>query len=65
MDRIEYLAKNELYENYSCVNSWFAAMKNRASYHKAVHTFEDRMWGPLKSVDDYPDEDKAKCSWGY
>lgn len=54
MDRIEYLEREELWDDLPAVASWFKAVKERPSYSQAVHPFDYRMWGPKKSIEDYP-----------
>jgi len=65
MDRVEYLAKPELYEDFPRLNAWYTKIKTRAAFQKGVHTFGDRMWGPLKTVADYPFAEQPKFTWGY
>jgi glutathione S-transferase len=65
MDRIEYLDKSAMYEKHPLVDEWFKAIKQRDSYQSGVHSFSDRMWGPLKSPQDHPYKEESKHVWGY
>jgi glutathione S-transferase len=60
IDRIEYLDKSVTYEKHPLVDEWFDAIKQRDSYRNGVHSFSDRMWGPLKSPQDYPYKEESK-----
>jgi glutathione S-transferase len=50
LDRIEYLAKEHLWDGLPRVARWYARVKERPSFRKAAPSFDDRMWGPKKPV---------------
>jgi glutathione S-transferase len=53
-DRIEYLNLENLWEGLPAVTQWYDKIRERDSYLESVHPFEYRMWGPKKSIEDYP-----------
>lgn len=50
LDRIEYLAKEYLWDGLPNVGGWYSRVKSRPSFEKAAPPFEDRMWGPKKPI---------------
>ena len=56
-DRVEILDREHLWENLPGVTAWFDRLKERPSYRRGVHPWAYRMWGPRKSVADYPFDD--------
>jgi glutathione S-transferase len=50
-DRIEWLDREFLWKGLPKVSAWYARIKERPSFKKAAPTYEDRMWGPKKPVE--------------
>lgn len=56
-DRVEFLDREHLWGDLPAVSRWFSDLKDRPSYKQGVHPFSYRMWGPRKSVAEYPFDD--------
>jgi glutathione S-transferase len=50
-DRIEWLDREFLWKGLPNVDTWYRRMKQRPSFQAAMPTYEGRMWGPRKPIE--------------